>query len=172
MSRRIWAASLAVAAFVAVGATGFVGARAANGAGWPGGEGGGHWGHGDRLGFELFLRQLDLDEGQRGQIKSILSQQRAAAEPLWKQLRSEKATLSSQFFAPGALQASDLAPQVQKLAALQQQLLDQRIQTAVAMRNVLKPAQLAHAAQLKAQIDALHQQMHSLLEPPASSTPQ
>jgi len=171
MSRRIWAVSLAVAAFVAVGATGFVGARAANGGGWPGGDGE-HWGHGDRLGFGLFLRQLDLDEGQRGQIKSILSQQRAAAEPLVKQLRSEKATLSSQFFAPGALQASDLAPEVQKLAALQQQLLDQRIQTAVAIRNVLKPAQLAHAAQLKAEIDALHQQMHNLLAPPASSTSQ
>ena len=169
MSRRVWAVSLAVAAFVAVGATGFVSARAANGGGWAGG-GGGHWGHGDRLGLELFLRQLDLDEGQRGQIKSILSQQRVAAEPLWTQLRSEKATLSSQFFAPGALQASDLAPGLQKLAAIQQQLLDQRIQTALAIRNVLTPGQLAHAAQLKAQIDALHQQMHNLLQPPADST--
>jgi len=102
MSRRIWAVSLAVAAFVAVGATGFVGARAANGGGWPGGEGE-HWGHGDRLGFELFLRQLDLDEGQRGQIKSILSQQRAAAEPLMKQLRSENAAASAGATNLGAL---------------------------------------------------------------------
>jgi Spy/CpxP family protein refolding chaperone len=169
--RRIWAVSLAVAAFVTVGATGFFAARAAD-AGGPG-EPGGHWGHGrgDRLGFELFLRQLNLSEAQRGQIKSILTQQRASAEPLFTQLRSEKATLSQMFFAPGTLQASDLGPEVQKLTGIQQQLLEQRIQTAVAIRNVLTEGQLAHAAQLKAQLDTLHQQMHHLLAPPPS-TPQ
>ena len=122
--RRIWAVSWTVAAFVAVGATGFL---AANASDTPGAAGG-HWGHGrgDRFGFELYLRQLDLNETQRGQIKSIL----------------------------------------------QQQLLEQRIQTALAIRNVLTPGQLAHAAQLKAQIDALHEQMHNLLAPPSSMTPE
>jgi protein CpxP len=168
--RRIFAVSLAVAAFVAVGATGFLAAHAAEAG--PG-EPEGHWGHGhgDRFGFALYLRQLNLTEAQRGQIKSLLSQQRSSAEPLFEQLRSEKATLSNRFFAPGALQASDLGPELQKLAGIQQQLLEQRIQTAVAIRNVLTESQLAHAAQLKAQIDALHQQMHHLLAPPPS-TPQ
>lgn len=69
------------------------------------------------------------------------------------------------FFAPGPLQASDLGPEVQKLAALQQQLLEQRIQTAVAIRNVLNGGQLAQAAQLKAQIQSLHEQMHNLFKP-------
>jgi len=168
--RRIWAVSWTVAAFVAVGATGFL---AANASDTPGAAGG-HWGHGrgDRFGFELYLRQLDLNETQRGQIKSILQQQRGAAAPLVKQLRSEKAALSGLFFAPGALQASDLSAEVQKLAGIQQQLLEQRIQTALAIRNVLTPGQLAHAAQLKAQIDALHEQMHNLLAPPSSMTPE
>jgi len=167
--RRIWAVSWTVAALVAVGATGFLAANAD----MPGAAGG-HWGHGrgDRLGFELYLRQLDLNETQRGQIKSILEQQRSASAPLFKQLQSEKANLSGLFFTPGALQASDLSAEVQKLAGIQQQLLEQRIQTAVAIRNVLTPGQLAHAAQLKAQIDALHQQMHNLLAPPSSTTPE
>src|SRR5215831_5610666 len=139
--RRIWAVSWTVAAFMAVGATGFLAANASH-ADMPG-TAGGHWGHGrgDRLGFELYLRQLDLNETQRGHIKSILEQQRSASAPLFRQLQSEKANLSGLFFAPGALQASDLSPEVQKLALLQQQLLEQRIQTAVAIRNVLTPGQ-------------------------------
>lgn len=168
MSRRIWAVSLAVAALVTVGATGFLSASAMSG-GEPAGPGG-HWGHGhgDRLGLELFLRQLNLTDAQRGQIKSIMSQQRESAVTLHKQLHSEKATLSGKFFAPGALQAADLEPEVQKLAGLQQQLLEQRIQTAVALRNVLNAGQLAQAAQLKAQIEQLHEQMRNLLaSPPA-----
>jgi Spy/CpxP family protein refolding chaperone len=165
MSRRIWAVSLALAALVTVGALGFLSANASSTEG-PG-EFGGHWGHGhgDRLGLELFLRQLNLSEAQRGQITSIMSQQRESAAPLYKQLKSEKATLSGMFFAPGALQASDLGPEVQKLAALQQQLLEQRIQTAVAIRNVLNGGQLAQAAQLKGQIESLHEQMHNLFKP-------
>ena len=94
-----------------------------------------------------------------------MSQERESAGSLYKQLHSEKATLSSKFFAPGALQAADLEPEVQKLAGIQQQLLEQRIQTAVAIRNVLNAGQLAQAAQLKAQIQALHEQLHSLLAP-------
>jgi Spy/CpxP family protein refolding chaperone len=117
------------------------------------------------------LRQLGLNETQQGQVKTIFSQQREAAMNLHKQLESEKATLSSKFFAPGTLTASDLEPDIQKLASLQQQLLEQRIQTAVALRNILTPGQLAQAAQLKAQIQSLHEQLHNLLKPPAG-TPQ
>jgi Spy/CpxP family protein refolding chaperone len=146
---------------VTVGATGLLSASASS----PG-EPGGQWGHGhgDRLGLELFLHQLNLSEAQRGQIKSIMSQQRESAMPLYKQLKSEKATLSSMFFAPGALQASDLGPELQKLAVLQQQLLERRIQMAIAIRNVLNGSQLAQAAQLKAQIESLHEQMHNLFK--------
>lgn len=168
MSRRVWVLLLGVAALVTVGATGFLSASATS-SGGPGGFGGlgGHWGHehGDRLGFELFLRKLNLTDAQRGQIQTIMSQERASAVTLYKQLHSDKAALSEKFFAPGALQASDLEPEVQKLAGIQQQLLEQRIQTAVAIRNVLSTGQLAQAGQLKAQIQALHEQLHSLLAP-------
>jgi Spy/CpxP family protein refolding chaperone len=166
-SRRIWAFSFAVAALVTVGAAGFLSASASS-SGGPEGSGF-HWGHrhGDRLGLELFLRQLNLTDAQRGQIKTIMSQQHESAAALYKQLHGEKETLSGKFFAPGALQASDLEPDVQKLASIQQQLLEQRIQTAVAIRNVLRPDQLAQAAQLKTQIQALREQMHNLLAPPA-----
>ena len=168
MSRRIWVLSLGVAALVTVGATGFLSASASS-PGGPGGFGGpgGHWGHehGDRLGFELFLRKLNLTDAQRGQIQTIMSQERQSAGSLYQQLHGEKAALSGKFFTPGALQAADLAPDVQKLAGIQQQLLEQRIQTAVAIRNVLTAAQLAQAAQLKTQIDALHEQMRNLLGP-------
>lgn len=163
VSLRNWALSLGVAALATLGATGIWSASASSPGGGPGG-GWGH-GHGDRLGLELFLRQLNLSDSQRGQIKTILSQQRESAATLRQQLQSEKAALSSKFFAPGALQAADLEPELQKLASTQQQLLQQRLQTAVAIRNVLNGGQLAQAAQLKAQLQALHQQIHSLLAP-------
>jgi len=165
MSRRIWALSLAVATLVTLGATGLLSASASSGGGMGPGS---HWGrgHGGGFGLELFLRQLNLTDPQRAQVKTIMSQQREASTALFKQLHSEKDALSSKFFAPGALQAADLAPELQKLAATQQQLLEQRMQTAVAIRNVLNPGQLAQAAQLKAQIQALHEQMHNLLAAP------
>jgi Spy/CpxP family protein refolding chaperone len=166
MSRRIWALSLAVATLFTLGAAGLLSASASNGGGEMGP--GGHWGRGQGggLGLELYLRTLNLTDPQRAQIKTILSQQREASMALFKQLHSEKDALSSKFFAPGALQTADLEPDLQKLAATQQQLLEQRIQTAVAIRNVLNPGQLAQAAQLKAQIQALHEQMHTLLASP------
>lgn len=172
MTRRIWLLSLGVVALVTVGATGFLSASASSPGGSGGfGEPGGHWGHGhgDRVGLELFLRKLNLTDAQRGQIQTIMSQERESAVSLYKQLHSEKAALSGKFFAPGALQPADLDPDAQKLAGIQEQLLEQRIHTAVAIRNVLTAAQLARAAQLKAQIDALHEQMRNLLGPAPAS---
>ncbi len=167
MSRRIFALSLALAAFVTLGAVGLVSARASNAE--VGSDGpGGHWGRGhggDGLGLGPLLHRLNLSDAQRAQIQTILSQGRESMGSLHQQLHSSKAALSEKFFAPGALQTADLEPEVQKLASLQQQLLEQRIQTAVAIRNVLNPGQLAQAGQLKAQIQALHEQMRSLLAP-------
>ena len=149
---------------------GFLSASASNtGGGGPSGPGGfhSHWGHGreDGLGLGPLLHRLNLTDAQRTQIQTILSQERESAGTLYQQLHSDKAALSEKFFAPGALQSADLEPQVQQLAAVQQQLLEQRIKTAVAIRNVLSAEQLSQAAQLKSQIQALHEQLHNLLAP-------
>ena len=170
MSRRIWALSAAVTALVAVGATGFLSASASNAGGsGPSGPGGFHshcrHGEGDGIGLGPLLHRLNLTDAQRTQIQTILSQERESARTLHQQLHSDKAALGEKFFAPGALQSADLEPQIQQLAGVQQQLLEQRIQTAVAIRNVLRPDQLAQAAQLKSQIQALHEQMHNLVAP-------
>jgi Spy/CpxP family protein refolding chaperone len=170
MSRRIWALSLAVTALVTVGAMGFLNAGASNtGGSGPSGPGGfhSHWGHGHEDGFGLgpLLKRLNLSDAQRTQIQTILSQERESAGTLYQQLHSDKAALSDKFFAPGALQSADLEPQVHQLAGVQQQLLERRIQTAVAIRNVLSAEQLSQAAQLKSQIQALHEQLHNLLAP-------
>jgi Spy/CpxP family protein refolding chaperone len=170
VSRRIWALSLTMTALVALGAMGFLSASASNpGGSGPSGAGGfhSHWGHGheDGLGLGPLLHRLNLTDAQRTQIQTILSQERESAGTLFQQLHSDKAALSDKFFAPGALQSADLEPQVKQLAGVQQQLLEQRIQTAVAIRNVLSPEQLSQAAQLKSQIQSLREQMHNLLAP-------
>jgi periplasmic protein CpxP/Spy len=162
MTRRTSVLSLVVASLITVAATALVLDGTASSA--SGGPRQGFHGHGGGLG--LFLHQLNLTDAQRTEIKTIFSQAHQSGKALHKQLWTDKAALRAKFLAPGVLQSSDLAPQVASIAGDEQKILEQRIQTSVAIRNVLTPEQLAQAAQLSSQLEALHQQMHNLLAPP------
>ncbi len=125
---------------------------------------------GDRPAFALpmLLHGLTLTDAQRTQIHQIMANDRSGFASLFQQLHQAEDALNDQILAPGTKQASDLAPQVQQIAQLRQQLLQQGVQSMLQIRAVLTPAQLNELAQKKQRLSALREEMRSLMGPPPS----
>jgi Spy/CpxP family protein refolding chaperone len=140
-----------------------------------GGRGHGHAKMGDAAGpgmlFPMMLQALDLTAAQKSQVADIMARHRANVEPLFKQMRAAHEDVAGKLFGPGTVTAKDLAPGIEQLGRLKQQLLQEWTQAALETRAVLTSQQLAKAAQVKQRLDALHAEMESLLGPDAAGSP-
>ncbi len=131
-----------------------------------GGGASGMMGDGPSMMLPLVLRHADLTPEQTDQVHKIMQANHGTLRTLFKQLQAANEDLANKLFAAGSVQAPDLAPQVQHITQLRQQLMDQGIKTALAIRAVLKPEQLAKVAQLKARLDKAQAEMRSIFEEP------
>ena len=131
------------------------------------GHGHGRMGEGPGPGalLPMMLRALDLSAAQKSQVADIMARHRANVEPLFKRMRAAHDDLAAKLFAPGTVTAKDLAPGIEQIGRLKQQLLQEWTQAALDVRAILTPEQLAKAAQVKQRLDALHAEMESLLGP-------
>ena len=122
--------------------------------------------HGDSpaIMLRMVLKQANLTPEQQEQVRKIMETDHQSLRALFAQLQAANNQLSDKLFAPGAVQAADLAPQVQKIAQLRQQLMEQGVKTALAVRAVLTPQQLAKVAELKNRFQKLQGEMRGLLE--------
>src|SRR5262245_32877235 len=111
------------------------------------------------------LRALDLTPEQQTQVRSILTTSRQSNQPIAEQLRQAQQQLSDRMLTPGQLTAADVQAQLQQIAQLRQQLLQNRAQTALDVRAVLTPEQLTKAAEVKAKMRQLRSEMHQLTAP-------
>lgn len=130
------------------------------------GMGGPHMMFGDGPGImlPLVLRHANLTSDQQAQVHKIMDAERQNLQALFKQLQAANDQLADKLFAPGAVQASELTPQVQQITQLRQQLMEQGLKTALAIRAVLTPEQLAKVSQLKDRMQKLQSEMRSVLE--------
>ncbi len=112
----------------------------------------------------LLLKHVHLTPEQTKQVQAIMDGDRQNLHSLLTQLQSANDQLASKLFAPGNVQPADLAPQIQTVNQLRQQLMEHGVKTALAIRTVLTPEQLAKAAQLKDRLQKVHAEMRSLLE--------
>jgi Spy/CpxP family protein refolding chaperone len=96
-------------------------------------------------------------------VRKIMDSDHQSLRALFTQLQTANNQLSDKLFAPGAVQPADLEPQVQKIGQLRQQLMEQGVKTALAVRAVLTPQQLAKVAQIKNQLQKLQGEMRTLL---------
>lgn len=112
----------------------------------------------------LLLKHVHLTPEQTKQVQAIMDSDRQNLHSLLNQLQTANEQLASKLFAPGNVQPADLAPQMQTVNQLRQQLMEHGIKTALAIRAVLTPDQLAKAAQLKDRLQKVHAEMRSLLE--------
>jgi Spy/CpxP family protein refolding chaperone len=131
--------------------------------GFAHGRGRGGWGWGLMLGVPL--HSLNLTPDQQSQVRSILSTYRANARPIIQQLRQTQSDLGDRLLGPGEVQAADLQGQLQQISDLRTKLLQLSAQATVDIRNLLKPDQLAAAAQTKAKLKDLRSQMRQLIAP-------
>jgi Spy/CpxP family protein refolding chaperone len=143
----------------------------------PGGGGGegfrGHGGPGGPAGLPLRLLAADMTPDQRTQIRAILMANRAELRSILQELHAAHEALANKMFTPGALTASDVQAEEQAIAAAHQKLLDHGTKVMLAVRAVVTPDQLTKAAARKKQLDALHEQMRSILGgDPADDAPE
>ena len=112
----------------------------------------------------MVLRHADLTSDQQERVHKIMEADHQNIRALFKQLEAANNQLADKLFAPGTVQAADVAPQVQRITQLRQQLMEQGVKTALAIRAVLTPEQLAKVSHLKDRVETLQTEMRSLLE--------
>jgi Spy/CpxP family protein refolding chaperone len=114
----------------------------------------------------LFLHSAHLTPDQQAQVKTILHDSRVAMKPVSDERRQVHEQIADLLMKPGSVDSAQLATLVQKDETLGKQLSEQHLQTAVTVRNLLTPDQLAKVAQTRAQMKTLHSQMQNLIQQP------
>ncbi|MGO9604763.1 MAG: periplasmic heavy metal sensor [Candidatus Binataceae bacterium] len=143
-------------------------ARAEGGPGFPPGPGPGGpmmMGGGPMLPppFMMALRAANLTDAQQSQLHQILDSSRSQTEPVMKQLHSIHEQIANRLLSADPLTASDLAPLTQQAGQLDQQMQQQSLNTALKIRGILTPEQLAKMNQFNQKMSAIHKQLDELM---------
>jgi Spy/CpxP family protein refolding chaperone len=136
----------------------------------PGEGQGGHFRDAAHSPAAELLQGVTLSDAQQAQIAQIRQTAWAAAKPMMQQMRATGSQIRDLMFAAGAVDTAKLTALRQQQSQLRQQLDDQRMNVELQIRATLTSTQLAQAASTHAQVEALHQQMHSLVHAGAAST--
>jgi Heavy-metal resistance len=111
------------------------------------------------------LYKVGLTDDQKAQVKQILANHRTTLRSLRSQLQMNREQLGDLLLGARPVTSDD--PQLQSLAQtandLRGQIAHEWLQAMVEVRAILRPDQLAQAAQLQDQLRTLRQEMHSLL---------
>lgn len=127
----------------------------------PGGHGGHHGGHRGGLNF---LEGVTLTPEQKTQVHQIMQASWQTAKPLAQQLHADRKQIGDLLAGPGAVTQAQLTTIQTQADQIHQQLESQRLATALQIRALLTPAQLAQSAQTHAQLESLHQQEHAVFK--------
>ncbi len=119
----------------------------------------------DGLRLPLLLQGARLTPDQEAQVQTIVNTHRATTRPLIDQLRQAQDELTDKLIGPGAVQAADLQPSLQRIAQLRDQLLQERVRIGLEVRAILTTAQLGQAAQAKDRLRAWTTGMRQLMQP-------
>jgi Spy/CpxP family protein refolding chaperone len=111
--------------------------------------------------LRLLLSQMTSD--QRRQVRQILIGDRPERMALLQQLQAAHEALADKMLAPGTVGDADVAPQIQQIATLHQQLLSHGAKVMLQVRAVATPDQLAKAAATKQKLDQLRGEIETLL---------
>ena len=156
----------AVLAIILVAAVAHVASSNSGGMGGHMGHRGFHGMHGgmDVLGvpLPLLLRTANLTDAQKQQIHTIFENRRASRKAEYQQLKAAKEAIAAKFTSTGTVAATDLSVPVTTITQIHDQMMNEQIQDAIAIRNVLTPAQLTQISATKAKLDSIHAEMKAL----------
>jgi Spy/CpxP family protein refolding chaperone len=122
----------------------------------------------------MIVKRTNLTPAQQTKVHELLHSSFVQAQPLMKQLHAVHEQIADKLMSPGSVSASDLEPLQQQEGQIHQLLDEQMLSTAMQIRNLLTPEQLAKAAELHNQMKSLNQQMEALMgdtEPPMGLPP-
>ncbi len=129
---------------------------------------GGMRGHGFPM---LLLKSANLTDAQKTQVHAIFKARRASRKAEFQQLKAAREAIAAKLTSTGPVAASDLASSVSTITQLRTQMANERIEDAIAIRNLLTPAQLAQVSATKAKMDSIHAEMKALWGHGASDAP-
>ena len=84
---------------------------------------------------------------------------------LREQLRAARSQLGDQLYGANPVTTATLAPLIQQIDKLREQLAQERLQVALEIRGVLTSDQLAKATQIRLELSQLRSRMRTLLNP-------
>ena len=123
----------------------------------PGGRGDMHHGY---LGF---LQGVTLTDPQQAKMHDIMHTSWQQMKPQMQQLRALREQIGGDLASTAAISPAQLVALQQQAQALQNQLDQARLATAMQVRALLTQDQLSQAASVHAQLSALHRQEHAVL---------
>jgi Spy/CpxP family protein refolding chaperone len=123
--------------------------------------GGMHGGDGSR--FLMLLKSANLTPAQESQVHLILNSNRMQMRSLHQQLQSLHEKISDKLLGPGTVTASDLKPLVDKASHIEATLNQSMTDTALSIRNVLTPAQIAKLAEVHTKLNSIHKQIQGIM---------
>ena len=135
-----------------------VGSPALAHGGPDGGRGRGGFGDAARV-----LHALDLSADQKQQIRDIVSQHRATMAPLLRTQRQAEQAIADRLFSTSTVSQGDLDGLAQQAMQAKTAVAQERLAIALAVRNVLTPAQMTKAASIHDGLKQLHTQARQLL---------
>ena len=160
-----WKVGIGVALLATISLAGFGSVALAG----PGRGGHGHM-DGPVLLSPFLLKSANLSSDQETTLKQIRSQYRDNFKTLFTQLQTANQALNAKLLSQGQVAAADVAPLMNSVEQVRQQMAQQRLNEALAVRNVLTSDQIAKIASVSAQLQSLHSQMRSLIQGVSSST--
>jgi hypothetical protein len=125
---------------------------------WRGGMG--------RDGFDtlpLLIHSAGLNETQQAQVRQIIGKYRTQLRALREQLRAAETQLGDKLVAATPVTAADLGPLTQQVNQARSNLANEWIQVVMEIRGILKPEQLAKAAQNRQRLNQLREEMRTVL---------
>jgi Spy/CpxP family protein refolding chaperone len=127
-------------------------------AAWRGGMG--------RDGFDtlpLLIHSAGLNEAQQAQVRQIIGNHRTQLRALREQLRAAETQLGDKLVAATPVTGADLGPLTQQVNQARSNLANEWMQVVMEIRGILKPEQLAKAAQNRQRLNQLRDEMRTVL---------
>jgi Spy/CpxP family protein refolding chaperone len=119
--------------------------------------------------MRLLLRNANLTDAQKTQLHQIISSRLATRKAEWQQLHAAKEQLLAKYVSTGPVSASDLSGPLQQVTQIKDQMAQEQLQDAIAIRNLLTPAQLQQMSQTKSKMDQIRAEMKSLFSQNANT---
>jgi hypothetical protein len=122
-----------------------------------------------RDGFDtlpLLIHSAGLNESQQAQVRQIIGNHRTQLRALREQLRTAETQLGDKLVATTPVTSADLAPLTQQVNQARSNLAHEWTLVVMEIRGILKPEQLAKAAQNRQRLNQLREEMRTVLGGP------